>query len=409
MRAMNEPRIAEIARKRYARVWPGSGRKLTLYTTNHLLRDRYPGAIGLKTGYTNPAGFCLVAIVQRGSRRIGVILLGSQGLLLRRAPHRPRGGADGRAARRRPERRRSSASMRLTVDPACERREARNWTRRRDEFAAVAGPWTCVPPAARSASTRVRSHARVGAGGAHVRVACEAHHDHSSRPRAQAPLASRHAAGRCARRRDAPTAAPGSAQRSCSDAARQPSSSHRRREQPQADAFDASIDVTTASCAARVRAVPAGSRHTIDRRPSDGHALHAQEAHRRQGLRARVRPRRDPGGALRRRRPRRARTPASRSSTSSPTSARRSGTSTRRPRRSTSCCRAPGARSSTTRSSTLGPMDALRVAPTVTRAFEAGPDGLELLAFGPRHKGDGETIQGWWERLATRTDRPRVT
>jgi len=78
MRAMNEPRIATIARKRYARVWPGSGRKLTLYTTNHLLRDHYPGAIGLKTGYTNPAGFCLVAIVQRGARRIGVILLGSR-------------------------------------------------------------------------------------------------------------------------------------------------------------------------------------------------------------------------------------------------------------------------------------------------------------------------------------------
>ena len=44
----------------------------------------------------------------------------------------------------------------------------------------------------------------------------------------------------------------------------------------------------------------------------------------------------------------------------------------------------------------LGPLDALRVAPTVTRCFEAGPDGLELLAFGPHHKGDGEIIQGWW-------------
>ena len=78
MRAMNEPRIAAIARKRYARVWPGAGRKLTLYSTNHLLRSHYPGAIGLKTGYTSPAGHCLVAIVQRGSRRIGVILLGSR-------------------------------------------------------------------------------------------------------------------------------------------------------------------------------------------------------------------------------------------------------------------------------------------------------------------------------------------
>lgn len=78
MRAMNEPRITRIARKRYARVWPGSGRKLTLYTTNHLLRDHYPGAIGLKTGFTNSARFCLVAIIQRGSRRIGVVVLGSR-------------------------------------------------------------------------------------------------------------------------------------------------------------------------------------------------------------------------------------------------------------------------------------------------------------------------------------------
>ncbi len=36
------------------------------------------------------------------------------------------------------------------------------------------------------------------------------------------------------------------------------------------------------------------------------------------------------------------------------------------------------------------------MAPKVTRAFEAGPDGLELLAFGPHHEGDGEIIQGWW-------------
>jgi len=78
MRAMNVPRIARIARKSYARVWPGSGRKFTLYTTNHLLRDHYPGAIGLKTGYTIAAGFCLVGIVERGGRRVGIVLLGSR-------------------------------------------------------------------------------------------------------------------------------------------------------------------------------------------------------------------------------------------------------------------------------------------------------------------------------------------
>ncbi len=78
MRAIAEPRIARIARKRYARVWTGSGRKLTLRTTNHLLRDRFPGAIGLKTGFTNPAGFCLVTVVEREGRRIGIVLLGSR-------------------------------------------------------------------------------------------------------------------------------------------------------------------------------------------------------------------------------------------------------------------------------------------------------------------------------------------
>jgi mannose-6-phosphate isomerase-like protein (cupin superfamily) len=45
----------------------------------------------------------------------------------------------------------------------------------------------------------------------------------------------------------------------------------------------------------------------------------------------------------------------------------------------------------------IGPLDAIRVAPSVTRAFEAGPDGMELLAFGPRHEGDGEIIrEGFW-------------
>ena len=41
-------------------------------------------------------------------------------------------------------------------------------------------------------------------------------------------------------------------------------------------------------------------------------------------------------------------------------------------------------------------LDAIRVAPAVTRNFEAGPDGLELLAVGARHEGDGEVIPGWW-------------
>jgi mannose-6-phosphate isomerase-like protein (cupin superfamily) len=45
----------------------------------------------------------------------------------------------------------------------------------------------------------------------------------------------------------------------------------------------------------------------------------------------------------------------------------------------------------------VGPMDAIRVAPTTTRAFEAGPDGIELLAFGPRFPGDAEIVQDFWD------------
>jgi len=41
----------------------------------------------------------------------------------------------------------------------------------------------------------------------------------------------------------------------------------------------------------------------------------------------------------------------------------------------------------------LAPLDALRIAPEVTRSFEAGPDGLEYLVFGPRHAGDGEIVK----------------
>jgi mannose-6-phosphate isomerase-like protein (cupin superfamily) len=44
----------------------------------------------------------------------------------------------------------------------------------------------------------------------------------------------------------------------------------------------------------------------------------------------------------------------------------------------------------------IGRLDAIRVSPKTTRAFEAGPDGLEYVAFGPHCAGDGELIDGWW-------------
>jgi mannose-6-phosphate isomerase-like protein (cupin superfamily) len=45
----------------------------------------------------------------------------------------------------------------------------------------------------------------------------------------------------------------------------------------------------------------------------------------------------------------------------------------------------------------IGPLDAIRIAPHVTRAFEAGPESLELLVFGPHHAGDAEMVREFWD------------
>jgi mannose-6-phosphate isomerase-like protein (cupin superfamily) len=41
-------------------------------------------------------------------------------------------------------------------------------------------------------------------------------------------------------------------------------------------------------------------------------------------------------------------------------------------------------------------LDAIRISPEIARGFEAGPDGITLLAVGARHDGDGEVLQDWW-------------
>jgi mannose-6-phosphate isomerase-like protein (cupin superfamily) len=44
----------------------------------------------------------------------------------------------------------------------------------------------------------------------------------------------------------------------------------------------------------------------------------------------------------------------------------------------------------------LRPRDVVRVAPACVREFEAGSDGMELLATGAHVDGDGEMLQEWW-------------
>jgi uncharacterized cupin superfamily protein len=44
----------------------------------------------------------------------------------------------------------------------------------------------------------------------------------------------------------------------------------------------------------------------------------------------------------------------------------------------------------------LKPLDAVRVSPGVARSFQAGPDGLAVLIFGPQVKDDGELVADFW-------------
>lgn len=76
---MREPRIADIVRRRRAIVpFPYlKSKHLQLYSTNPLLRLGYKGTIGLKTGYTGPAGHCFVGIARRHGHTLGVVLLKS--------------------------------------------------------------------------------------------------------------------------------------------------------------------------------------------------------------------------------------------------------------------------------------------------------------------------------------------
>jgi len=77
--AMAEPRIRRIVRRRQVDFhFPIKGGRLYLYGHNPLIRLGYPGAIGLKTGYTDAAGRCFVGVARRGGRRLAVVLLNSR-------------------------------------------------------------------------------------------------------------------------------------------------------------------------------------------------------------------------------------------------------------------------------------------------------------------------------------------
>ena len=75
---LEQPLIARIVRTEKAvEPLPIKGGKVYLYNNNPLLVYGYPGATGLKTGYTELAGDCLVGTAERHGVKLGVVLLHS--------------------------------------------------------------------------------------------------------------------------------------------------------------------------------------------------------------------------------------------------------------------------------------------------------------------------------------------
>ncbi len=75
---IHQPRIAQIVGTAEAALpFPIKGGKLYLSNNNPLLVYGYPGTTGMKTGYTELAGDCLVASAERDGVSLGVVLLRS--------------------------------------------------------------------------------------------------------------------------------------------------------------------------------------------------------------------------------------------------------------------------------------------------------------------------------------------
>jgi D-alanyl-D-alanine carboxypeptidase (penicillin-binding protein 5/6) len=73
-----QPRITRVVRTYQAVLpFPIKGGKLYLYNNNPLLIYHYPGTTGMKTGFTESAGRCLVATAERDGVKLGVVLLNS--------------------------------------------------------------------------------------------------------------------------------------------------------------------------------------------------------------------------------------------------------------------------------------------------------------------------------------------
>lgn len=75
--ALLEPRITLRAHAVEARVKTLQGREIAFHNSNALI-GRDPDAVGLKSGYTQKAGRCLIAVSERDGHRVVLAMLGAE-------------------------------------------------------------------------------------------------------------------------------------------------------------------------------------------------------------------------------------------------------------------------------------------------------------------------------------------
>lgn len=72
---LRRPEIARLVAQVEIVLFDASGKHRYSITNGNELVGRYPGAIGVKTGYTRQAGKCVIALAERNHRRVLLVLL----------------------------------------------------------------------------------------------------------------------------------------------------------------------------------------------------------------------------------------------------------------------------------------------------------------------------------------------
>ena len=74
-KALIHPEFVELVAKRTLTIQSADGSRSFLLENHNALIGRYPGALGVKTGFTRKAGKCLIALAERNGVKVLLVML----------------------------------------------------------------------------------------------------------------------------------------------------------------------------------------------------------------------------------------------------------------------------------------------------------------------------------------------